>query len=674
MTLNSNSNNKSSLETRQKSTAKNIISNKVEGKEIVPQPKAQEQKKIKRIKKCKLLELGSTGIKQLNTWVYIQNRNLDANGNPLCLNVEYGYWTAGTQIIVYPVKGTDNELWQVLPDGHILSRVSYSMVLGTGQPVEGETGYQLETQDWQNTSDQIWTLADNSQIKNQDSGFYISVDTQQSSNTIASGDNAVAVLSDSQSTWDICPSLPLDSILSADPVGWVDFSQGGDGTRMQAYQAISQFVGYVDSIRDQYVNLNAPLDTFISIMSQMPIPEGVTNGDFAFVKLQLSREIQCAQGIVNMFNNYTQFHIALFADNSARLNQLSVEVGLQIGSESDVSGSMLQLFSGILYTVLSALPGEAPILGNIIQSAINVAVSIDDESISPDPFQVALADLWNTFSDTFEGLLTTIGSIETTILSDWGKMQSTFKLIMTPNGPNSLAWLPGYTSLFLSAGIIGYENSILQMLMPTIYQIYYYDYSINESSYLPEGLPDYCKYQIGNIMYFIASNSENSIFPTESLMKRVWANGVSQYDFYKSSNGWNFPTAVIQSDYFKSGIFTFSNNTPYPLKLSAGLDPTTYLVCGTYSSVLGPWNDSYYYISVTDLSDNPVATIGVNVDYGPMYGAKVSMDPSGTEISHGYLLGGPTSNQGSYSDTYSGSINVSINLDVNNPPSLSLSK
>ena len=46
---------------------------------------------------------------------------------------------------------------------------------------------------------------------------------------------------------------------------------------------------------------------------------------------------------------------------------------LQQGDDPNVGGIVLSVFEGVLYTVLEALPGAGPVLGNIMEAGINHA-------------------------------------------------------------------------------------------------------------------------------------------------------------------------------------------------------------------------------------------------------------------------------------------------------------
>ena len=70
-------------------------------------------------------------------------------------------------------------------------------------------------------------------------------------------------------------------------------------------------------------------------------------------------------------------------------------------------------FEGLSYTGLSAAPGAGPVLANLMEAGINIALAAESGagSISPDPFQVAISELWEQLSANFDTLLISMGNM-----------------------------------------------------------------------------------------------------------------------------------------------------------------------------------------------------------------------------------------------------------------------
>ncbi|KAN0033293.1 hypothetical protein ACTA71_002717 [Dictyostelium dimigraforme] len=609
-------------------------------------------------------------ITPLPSWGFLQCRELDANGKPLNCGVS-GRWTQpGTQCILWQVDENDpSQLWQQSKDGHLVSLLAGNYVMdfnNDGTNIVIANG-------WNNYLTQVWTYNSNTgQIVNANYPNTCLGIKGAFNDPITPSDGTELVIDqpiDNNNLcfqWDMVPSYPLNTILTNPPQPFPTFS----GDQNTAFIQISQFLAGCDDIRTQYTNLAISLPFFQSQMSSMSYPSYLSHADFDFVRDQLSLEFNYAQQIINLFNNYEEFHTELFADNAARLNQLASLCQLEIGSDINATGCVIQLFSGMLYTILEALPGIGPILGNVIQTAINIGVAAASgySSIQPDPFQVALSQLWNTLSTNFEALLSNVSNMETLLLQDWGMMLLAHGLIETLSGPNSLAWESSMTGDLILAAVPGYENSLLQVLMPSKYQIYRYDGNNNGNQSLPSGIPSSCQWTDPNdssLIYFIADNQTTSVFPDDSLMSLIWGNGVSQNDFFLSSNGWNFPMSLVNGD-CSMGTPTVSNNTSMALKFKIefnankiyNYDVPTFSSNFTTEFDNTAVENSYYQITVYDYANNWVSSISVRVDIFVMRGADISVLNS--SCANGYYLGTPNCLQGSFEHGFTAAINIPI--------------
>ncbi|KAN0026385.1 hypothetical protein ACTFIV_007369 [Dictyostelium citrinum] len=609
-------------------------------------------------------------ITPLRSWGFLQCRELGSNGEPLCCGVSGRYTQPGTYCILWQVDENDpSQLWQQSKDGHLLSLLAGNYVMdfnNDGTNIVIANG-------WNNYLTQVWTYNSNTgQIVNSNYPNTC-LGIKGAFNDPITPSNGTELVIDQPTDnnnlcfqWDMVPSYPLNTILTDPPQPFPTFP----GDQNTAFIEISQYLAQVDDIRSQYTNLSVSLPFFQSQMSDMSYPSYLSHAEFDAVRDQLSTEFNYAQEIINLINNYEEFHTELFADNSARLNQLASQCQLEIGSDINAMGSVIQVLSGMMYTILEALPGVGPVLGNVIQTAINIGVAASDgySSIKPDPFQVALSNLWDTLSTNFEALMSNISNMETLLLQDWGKMVTTHGLIQTLSGPNSLAWQSSTTGDLILAAVPGYENSLLQILMPSKYQIYRYDLANNGNVGLPDGIPTSCLWNDpnnSNLTYFIADNQTTNVYPDDSLMSLIWGNGVSKQDFFLSANGWNFCMSLL-NDNCSAGTPTISNNTSMALNFKIQFSPSqiyNYEVPTHSSNFTTEFDNtaienSYYQVTVSDMAYNWVATISVRVDIHVMRGADVSVLSS--SCADGYYLGTPNCLQGSFADSFTGAINIPI--------------
>ncbi|MCG5214555.1 hypothetical protein [Streptosporangium sp. KLBMP 9127] len=508
-------------------------------------------------------------------WAFFQSGLQDDTENACLLNVQWDQTTSGANVIVWPLGDAvaTNELWQVTPDGRILSDQGNNLVLTMG-PVApgGGNSVTVETQQNPLPLTQVWDFSTPNQIRNAFSGEYlVPSGATQGPITLSDGDFVLAAGVPEEGTttsytWYTAPSSSLKEVMAQPQTPFQEFTDG----QADAYKDLLTML-QITSLRAEYYNLDTTLSDYGSqIASWTEAPNGVKQADWDAVRDQLLLEIRYANTTRNLFENYRAFHLALFVDNGALLNEAIADAGLTQGENApNVSGFMLSLFEGLAYTGLCAAPGVGPVLGNLMEAGISIALAAGSGagSISPDPFQVAVSELWEQLSDNFDALLISMGNMEITILQDWGKLQSVYQLTRPQqNGCDSLYWNPNTTAQLVNAARTGYMISVMQMLLPVKYQIY----TTQDTDFFPDDCPDSAKWQSGGTNYWIATNDNAGEYPAEwTMQKDIWGNGVRQANFFLSAAGWAFARSDDNDGLSKDSTFTFTNLTPNLLELAS---------------------------------------------------------------------------------------------------------
>lgn len=640
-------------------------------------------------------------------WSYIQSGlPVGPNDPPLVATIQEGT----SNVVLSPMDaGSPNQLWQITPDGRILSATGGNPVMTLGSQLGGgQSGNYIVTAPSPAQTDRSlqWTFNDQKNMFiNASSGLVLNVEGGSSNPntpliTYAAQDGPPA-----NELWWITPATTLTDIMAAAPVSFEVFT-GDQGT---AYADINKELGNRSHITDfdlrsQYTNLAAPLGDWLTTIQSMHRPSNVQQPDWKAVKNRLTKEITAADSIQRLFQNYTDFHTALFADKGVRLQGLINDAGMDQGSNPPkVGGLVLSIFEGVLYTALEAVPGVGPIamavsktcavLGNVMVGGINIATSALNTgggSISPSPFQVAVSELENQLSDNFEALLTAVGNMEEAILTDWGKMRSTDNAIIS-TGPDSLAWQANSTATLEAAAIKGYTSSVMQMLLPVKYQIF--QYQANDDSALPPNVPLNAQWvqSIGNNTwnkYWIAAPANWNEYPSDQALEDVWNAGVAPSDFYQGLAGWGFARCYPSKQGPSPGVdcnglvITITNLTPNPLKLDASGSSSQggVTVNGPSSQTLQPYGSvsfiGYYTsgpgipnglaieVTITDLNlaaSAPVASFTAHQNYCDLAAGDVWVDPP-PESSMGYQLTSPICNPGSFANSYPGTVQIGISL------------
>ncbi|MFE6063650.1 hypothetical protein [Streptomyces sp. NPDC056431] len=556
------------------------------------------------------------------TWVYFQSALQDDAGQNCVLNVEGYSHSPWAPVIFWPLTQTSthaaNELWQITPDGRILSGLGDNLALTLG--VNG--GVTVQLQQYPLPLSQVWDLSTPNQICSALTGEFLCPSGGAAAPYDGTPIVAASGAPSSSYTWYTVPPspLPLQQIVGRDPEPFPEFT----GDQAEAYSVILDRLGLV-SLRAQYYNLQAPLDVYnTDIVSWTDAPDGIPQDAWDAVRLQLETEIECAITARNVFTNYTNFQNTLFGTDGATVAKLIDDAGIMEGDQDpNVGGIILAIVEGLLYTALCALPGvgEAAIsvggiVGNLMMTAVNAALADSGpHSISPDPFQVAASDLWGELRNNYQAVLGAMGSMETEILKDWGMLQTLYPLAIKQGGPDSLFWDPSTTPDLVAAATPGYEVSVMQMLMPAKYSIF-----LSFKNNRPDDVPSWAKWDSGTYQAWIAESTNHEMYPSEQAMQTdIWDNGVQQADFFRCAAGWGF--TVVDPDVASAvSCLTFTNLTQNMLWLDCldGSSDVAYL----QNQYIPPYQSSWvlmemgsYMFGTQDLNavegDDAAFTVGV---------------------------------------------------------------
>jgi hypothetical protein len=632
-------------------------------------------------------------------WSYIQSGLSEHQKKPLVATIQEGT----SNVVLSPRQpNSSNQLWQITPDGRILSATEGNPVMTLGSQLgEGQNGNYLVTapSPVQTDSSLQWTFNDQNMFINASNGLALNVEggsTNENTPLIA---YAVQSGPPENEVWLISPASPLTNIMAEPHVGFRDFT----GDQETAYTSICKYFK-VKNLRHEYPNLSMDLGTnYLTPLESgkvtcPPPPQGVQqpedwNANWNSVVDRLEKELTAATDVRALFTQYNAFHGLLFPDQSSTLQNLITDAGISTGTDSpNVDGIVLSVFEGVLYTALEAVPGPGAVLGNVMSEGINIGMSVANSgggSISPDPFQVAVSDLQKQLNGNFEALLTTIGNMEETILKDWGKMKATYKAIRS-TGPDSLAWPAGLTGHLVNAAKPGYTISVMQMLLPTKYQIFQYQANDDSAVSGPDSTAQWVQ-SIGNNTwnkYWIATPGNLNEYPSDQAMQDVWGAGVAESDFFQGLAGWGFARCYSFHSQTPSSpgvdcnglVITITNQTPNPLTINASPNNGQgAIVNGPSSQTLQPYGSvsfvGYYTgeqgmggglaidITISDpnlAGADSVAKFTAHQNYCALAGGDVTVDS--TSKSMGYQLTTPICNSGSYANSCPGTVQVGICL------------
>jgi hypothetical protein len=632
-------------------------------------------------------------------WSYLQSGlPVGPNDPPLVATVQKG---TGNVVLSSQQAKSSNQLWQITPDGRILSATldtSYGgnppMVLGP--QLDGQNGNYIvagSSGSAQIDTTMQWILNNQGMLINASNGLALSAQGSDANSPLIT--SAVQSGPPNNQVWSIGSTSPLADIMAAPPVPFPVFT----GDQQTAYTYICQqlvpSIGIPD-LRRLYTNLAVNLAPYLSQILNMQCPSGqIPQADWNSVVTQLTKELTAAPDIQALFSNYQTFLTMLFQNNGDVLNQLIVDAGMtQGGNPSNVGGIILSVFESLMYTGIEALPDSFPVVGNLMEAGISIAMSVVNRgggSISPNPFQCAVSDLWKNLSANFQALLHVTEYMEHTILTDWGKMEAIYNAILSP-GQDSLAWPDISTSNLVSAAVPGYVTSVMQMLLPAKYQIFVYP-NQDSGSQLPH-VPSNAQFvwQVDAVdkewfKYYIAVPGSWDEYPSNEALNDVFlpppsGAGVASPDFFMGQTGWGFARSYIITTSPNTGcgflLITITNQTPNPLIVTASPNenqgvvedyPPTIMPYGSVSIMSQYTSGLAIDVTITDpnlAGSSQVASFTAHQTECVMEAGTPWVDT--TENSLGYQLTTAICNAGSWSSSFTGAVQIGICLAPINPP------
>lgn len=583
---------------------------------VTPTPESFQRPRRSPTGRTTLMRIGDT----VQMLPYAQIANLDpVTGEVLLvLDVAGNNTLQGANVDGYPPKTIDNEnqLW-AFSNGYLINRMG-GLVLdifrGTLTAGTQLITYMLQTPA---ASNQLWTFTDGL-IQSQAADLVVDLaDTSAGSSAVVNPPNGA-----STQRWQMVPSYPLQTVLSGTPTPFPAF----DGAQLAAFTVIQATLGF--PVRNQYANLAKNPWTLLAQVNAVMRPDNIPLSDWTAVTNQLAVEIGMVADVRDLFAQYNQFHTDLFVDRGERVGQLIADATLD--TSATVSGFALSVLESVMYTVLSAVGPEASVLANVLSSAINVGLTIG--TVSSDPFEVAVSDLWATLATQFEGVLAGTGAMEETILGDWGMLQAVDALI-TATGPSSLAWSPTSTARFVAQAGPAYDLSVMEMLLPARFEIMRWSQS-DDPNIAVECLgevPSYAMYvdglQDNSNLYDVYVVISGATFPSpQAITEDVFGNGALPVTFFTNSAIW--PFAVSEQNLFSSTLMISLTNQ-VGIDLYVTVTPTRGTLRGDPDQrPLPAWAQTVNFAINSD--DGVEATVKIQIGTGTIIGSFVAQMANGT--------------------------------------------
>ncbi|KAN0019412.1 hypothetical protein ACTFIU_002620 [Dictyostelium citrinum] len=610
-------------------------------------------------------------------WGYFQSKQLDSNNQYWGLSVLNGSSSYNTSVVMNKVQAkSKGQIWQMTSDGHILSRLDGNLVLDVGPAINGsKTNYYLNTNVYKsNDLMQQWGINENNQIFNQ----YFTNLCIGFVGELGVDSNVYCVLAEPSSNSDINfqwianPTYSLNKIVNEEPQPFPPYTSGD---LLASYQCLSNIAtsNHSDDIRSLYTSIDLSLQTFFDNVSTATCPPTIQSTiDFANVQNQIKTELSYAINVRLVFDNYTSFYSKLFDQSSSNLTNLANLINVDMSSDQVVNANYDDAITSVFYSLISEIPVGGSIIANIGQSAVDWGEDIAEGDEGPSTYQVTLSKLYDHLQTNYENETMNAQNMKNTILQDWGMMSKTNALCFLPiNDPSSLNFDGIDFEKISDVASLAYEIAMIQILLPTTYQIYFTPHG----NWVPSSSGDYA-YSDNSGTYILATIEYSNSYPPQELTDKLWNNGVSKPEFFTSSYGWNLGISMtyynLVSKYgniYKLAFPTVKNFTPIPMQfvMTNGSDNVGTFPIKTHRSKLastyyscGDLGHHYFDIAVTDINNNKVANFTVDINLEALEGSYVSIKTGSLVVQPGYIVGNPTCNQGSLSLMFSASILIPI--------------
>jgi hypothetical protein len=592
-------------------------------------------------------------------WVQIQTALTDASGNTPYYLTATGA-TAGSPVVLSSTTPTGPEtLWLFTLDngntGRIRSLVNNGMVLA----VDANANLIIEPEQFPTPASQTWSLDEMwdsngyfngaagigiFEINNLQSGYIAANPWSQpvfDGMPVSAGQDGGQQI-DPAYQWCLAPGATLQYIYNLPnynntPSPSFPVFTGDQAT---AYQYISNTLinNSNGNIRAEYVN-NLSWATYQQNLSKLENTIGISQADFDAVQSQLNSEFGCLANIM-IASQFARELPGIIGTNESNVINESIDLVNIAIQGSNVAGDVLNALQTVGLAIISATGAPGCIVAGMIQAGITLAEQLsDDNSGLTPPGPIAVAGLWQSFSNSFNATIQNTSTMLTACQTDWNRMQI-FNELFTQQWPVSLSITNLSASQYASAAQNGMIKYAMQALMPAQWQVYELMGADGEQ---PSKEATIYTTSTGRVCY-LADVQNGTTFPSSALMGYIQNAGINIDDIYEGVNGWCLAQAIFgapsgtSTPYSHNLRITIANNTPNQVTAAVFLADDNYNPQSeVYSHSVTPnesmcgatYKDNEYYC--IQLFDNnfgngsPFATINLHMDLTFMSGGAVQI-------------------------------------------------
>ena len=558
-------------------------------------------------------------------------------------NNESGPYNLSESVVVGFKQSDGSSVWTMTVDGYIVNSINPDLVLSlavdsksTLQNPIYDTNVVISLKSKIPYPAQFWTATAEGIIYSRQNGMVLTVDGTFDPATGTPVPVIVTPLNSPPSPsqiWDYGTGKGLQSVL-VQPLQPFPYPKDN----RQTYDYVDKQLGLKDvTLRDQYLNLAAPLASYQTALSVMP---SNNSSDWSTVVEQLNSELTAAIAVQALFQQVTNLHVNLGLQQTQTLQELATLMAIpnnQTVPHKKKKTWIWDMIEGSVYTALNFAgafmgdPGEgsqikaglklgSKLIGgaaNLLQTGFTTGQAAMQSNAASsqsakaqqalqniEKYEMTIVELQQSLRSAFQSSGTAIGKIEETILSDWGKLRAVYEMICTPLGTSSLYWSGNFGPMEVNKLLKSYTIQLLQTLLPIQPKTYTITGqslhgAINQPLNLglqADGKTFICLTRDGRQSEYVANGNAE-------VLSIIWENIGRPYDFFNGLNGWSLPVNYVYNSSGNSAfiVITIFNQTPQPMTLYAWT---------AYSGYILGYGGYNYYRPVQPFGSQTFAMIG----------------------------------------------------------------